>query len=425
MSASSSLKSPERPQVGAYLAGTFGARVANNALQVTLPLILLQSSNSPSAVGFVTALTTALDTTGTLLGGWLCSLLHPRKLLILSTSVRSAILALIPILWSAGSLTLTTATGVYLFDSLARGVADTARNTMPIMLVGKNKNSLNRLNSRYQIVFELGAVAGPFLVGGVLAGFGALAANWLLPAAFGTATAVYLLMPKTAQPTAQEGQGRGEPTLLNSASLIASKPGLRLPFVGILLLTLYPLKALLPAIFAASILKAPEQAAWLIGLFGLGALGGSLLYGPLHNKIPSPSWLRWSAIGVLFLALGWIPGSFLPMAICIFLFASSNVMARLSMVSLLQSEIPHNAEGSVMGLTRFSVNLTSVILRLMVGLAFAVAFSTEHGFALIGVGLGVVAVLELWVSRLLRNQIIEGKKGPGVDAERFFAATGS
>jgi MFS family permease len=415
-------ESKKSAQIWAYLTGTFSARFANNALQVTFPLLLLQFSNSLSAVGFITALTTAVDTTGTLLGGWFSHYLHPRTLLIASTAIRSVILALIPSLWVAKSLTLHLAVGIYLLDSLARGVADTARNTLPMMLVGKDKDALDSLNSRYQTVFELGAVTGPFLAGGLLVGFGALAANWLIPIAFAVSTAIYLMIPKTGRPSIQEGERNNEPTLRNSIGLIASKPDLRLPFIGILLLTLYPLKALLPALFADSILKAPEQAAWLVGLFGLGALVGSVLYSPVHGKISPPAWLRWSAIGVLLLATGWIPGTLLPMAVAIFLFALSNVMARLSMVSLLQSQIPQNAEGSVMGLTRCSVNLTSALLRFMVGLAFALALSSEHAFALVGAGLGLFAVLELWVSRCLGNYI-EAKKGQRVvHAEHLLAA---
>ena len=55
------------------------------------------------------------------------------------------------------------------------------------------------------------------------------------------------------------------------------------------------------------------------------------------------------------------------------------------------------------GLNRFSVNLTSVLLRFMVGLAFAVAASSGHAFALIGAGLSVFAILQLWVSRRLAS----------------------
>jgi hypothetical protein len=95
------------------------------------------------------------------------------------------------------------------------------------------------------------------------------------------------------------------------------------------------------------------------------------------------------------------------MALCIVLFTLSNVPARLSMVSTFQSQIPQGADGSVMGLTRFSLNLTSMVIRFMVGLAFAVVASPAHGFALVGVGIGIFAMSGLWVSRQLGEYVKE------------------
>jgi predicted MFS family arabinose efflux permease len=404
---SSPQNSETSPKVWPFLTGTLAARFANNGQHVTFPLLLLQFSDSLSALGFITAFTTGADTAGTLLGGWLSDRLHPRTVLVASTAVRSVMLTAIPILLVARWLNLSLVAGIYLLDSLGRGVADTARNTIPVALVGKDKNALDKLNSRYQTVFELGAMAGPFVAGGVLAGMGAVAANWLIPAAFATAAIVYLQIPKTTHPAVQNEQACGAPTLRNSISLVASNPGLRMAFIAIVLLTLYPPRGIFAALFAGSILKAPEQAAWLVGLFGVGALAGSVLYGRLHRIFTSPGWLRLGIAGLLVLAIGWIPGTFLPMALCIVLFTLSNVPARLSMVSTFQSQIPQGADGSVMGLTRFSLNLTSMVIRFMVGLAFAVVASPAHGFALVGVGIGIFAMSGLWVSRQLGEYVKE------------------
>jgi hypothetical protein len=166
---------------------------------------------------------------------------------------------------------------------------------------------------------------------------------------------------------------------------------------GVLLLSLYPLKGLLPALFAQDILGSPNQAAWLAGLFGLGGVVGSLLYARLSHLSTTSGWLRWSAAGVLVMAALWVPKTFFPMAAGYLLFSVSNVMARLSIASTLQSQIPLRAEGAVMGVARFSGNLMSVVLRLLVGAAFAVS-SPAHAFLVIGVGLAVCAMAQLWLS---------------------------
>jgi len=159
------------PKVWAFFVGTFATEFASKALQVTLPLLLLQFAKSLSAVGFITALTAGVDTSGTLVGGWLCDRLQARTLLVAATAMRALGLALIPILLTIQVLTLPLAVSIFVLDSMARGMADTARNTMPMILVGKNRHALDRLNSRYQTVFELGSVAGSFLVGLLLIGF--------------------------------------------------------------------------------------------------------------------------------------------------------------------------------------------------------------------------------------------------------------
>src|SRR5207237_3890828 len=77
------------PGVSAYLGGTFGAQLANNALQVVLPLHLMQLAHSASIVGFATGLTTATDALGALLRGALGARDKPKPLLSGATSVRA------------------------------------------------------------------------------------------------------------------------------------------------------------------------------------------------------------------------------------------------------------------------------------------------------------------------------------------------
>ena len=54
-----------------------------------------------------------------------------------------------------------------------------------------------------------------------------------------------------------------------------------------------------------------------------------------------------------------------------------------------------------MGATRFSVNLASMIVRFMVGAAFAMAASPMQGFAFVGTGLGIFALLAIVVAQRL------------------------
>jgi len=390
-----------------YLVGVFMGQVANNALQVALPLVLLKITSSLSTVGFATAMAAAMDAAGTLIGGRLAARVHPKKLLAGAAAARALTLALIPIFW-AGGLGLAPILGVYMLDSLIRGVADTARNTMPMALAGKSKTALDGLNSRYQTAFESGGLLGPFVMGGLLAWTGLAAANWMIPAAFAAAAALFILMPRGGLArTKSDAPGGATGTFTDSLRLLRKNPALRLAMLATLLVTVYPLKGVLPALFAKNILGAPDQTAWLVGAFGLGGVLGSLLYGRLYKKISAPSWLKWGAAGVLVFGAAMAPHAFLPMALGCLFFAVTNVMARVSVVSTLQSSIPQGAEGPVMGLARFSGNMMSVALKFGVGLAFAVA-SPSHAFLIIGLGLAAVAAAQLWLSRRLAAVALAG-----------------
>ncbi len=405
-------ESPSAPEGAApkawhYLTGIFMSQMAANALQVALPLVLLKLTSALSAVGFATALAGGMDALGTLVGGRLARHIHPKTLLAAAAAGRAATLALIPLFWTGG-LGLAPILGVYLADSLIRGVADTARNTAPMALVGKNKPALDKLNARYQTAFELGGLSGPFLMGALLSLTGLAAANWMIPAAFAAASGLFFLMPRgRADRILEPGQEIEHGTFLNSLRLIGKNPGLRLAMLATLLVTVYPLKSVLPALFAKNILGAPNDTAWLVGAFGLGGVLGSLLYGRLYKKIPAPAWLKWGAGGVLAFAAAMAPHAFLPMALGCLVFAMTNVMSRISVASTLQSNIPYGAEGSVMGLTRFSGNLMSAALKFGVGLAFAFA-SPVHAFMAVGLGLGLVAASQLWLSRRLAAVALAG-----------------
>ena len=390
-----------------YLAGVFMGQVANNALQVALPLVLLKITSSLSTVGFATAMAAAMDAAGTLIGGRLAARVHPKKLLAGAAAGRALTLALIPAFW-AGGLGLAPILGVYMIDSLIRGVADTARNTMPMALAGKGKTALDGLNSRYQTAFESGGLLGPFVMGGLLAWTGLASANWMIPVAFAAAAAFFLLMPRGRLDQANaDAPGAAAGTFSGSLRLLRKSPVLRLAMLATLLVTVYPLKGVLPALFAKNILGAPDQTAWLVGAFGLGGVLGSLLYGRLYKKISAPAWLKWGAAGVLVFAAAMAPHAFLPMALGCLFFAVTNVMARVSVASTLQSSIPQGAEGPVMGLARFSGNMMSVALKFGVGLAFAVA-SPSHAFLIIGAGLAAVAAAQLWLSRRLTVVALAG-----------------
>ncbi|MDP3542361.1 MAG: dTMP kinase [Elusimicrobiota bacterium] len=389
---------PAAPRLAPFLGGTFLAQVASNALQVTMPLLILQVTGSAATAAFSAVLSSVFDAAGTFVGGRLTDRFGSKRVLVTTTIVRGAAVLTLPLLAAAG-LTLPAVLGVYMVESLARGVADTARSTLPSELAGKDEGYLKKVLSKNQSYFEAGGIAGPFLAGALIAGAGGAAAAgslWLAPVAFAGVTLAYLGLSNTNRaPPAAAPQAPVESPKANRDGWMKWALG------ATALLTLYPLKGLLPAIFATSILNDPASAAWLVGLFGVGGLLGSVLYGRLSGRASLKTWLSVGSVGTIALSVAFLPGAFIPAALGVLLFGAANVAARLSLNAAIQARAPEGKAGAAVGAARFTANLTSLSVRFLAGLAFAAALAPAASFWLLGGGILAVAGAQLWTARKL------------------------
>ncbi|MFI5363458.1 MAG: MFS transporter, partial [Elusimicrobiota bacterium] len=267
------------PRLGGYLSGTFGAQLASNSLQVTMPLLFLKLTGSVAHTAFAITIGSALDAAGTLVGGWLTDRVRAKPVLIGTTIARGLAMAILPVLALTGTLTIPAVGAIYLIECFSRGIADTARSTLPSELSGRDESLLKHILAKNQTFFEAGGVAGPFIAGALIAGLGGVAsaaALWLAPVAFAAVALSYLAIPRTAALSAAPA-----PALAGESAAPKKKLDgwMRWALAATALLTMYPLKGLLPAIFATQVLHNPASAAWLVGLFGAGGFLGSLAYG--------------------------------------------------------------------------------------------------------------------------------------------------
>lgn len=405
------------PRLAPFLGGTFLAQVASNALQVTMPLLILQVTGSAATAAFAATVSSAFDAAGTIVGGRLVDRFGSKPVLVSTTIARGAAVLALPILALSG-LTLPAVLGAYMIESFARGVADTARNVLPSELAGKDTGLLKKILAKNQSYFEAGGIAGPFLAGALIASAGGAAAAsalWLAPVVFAGVTLAYLGLSKTE---------RASPVVAAPSTEAAAKPVFdgwtKWALAATALLTLYPLKGLLPAIFATSILANPASAAWLVGLFGVGGLLGSIIYGRLSGKTGLKTWLSAGAAGTVALSVAFLPGAFLPAALGVLAFSAANVAARLSLNAAIQARAPEGKAGAAVGAARFTANLTSLSVRFLAGLAFAAALAPAASFWILGGGILTVAGAQVWTARRLETSrwpgrliVVEGLDGSG------------
>lgn len=377
-----------------FLGGVLLSQVVNSALHLAQPLLVYELTGSAGKAAFFSSFDTAVHMAGSFLGGWPCDKLGARRLLSLSTFLRGACLALIPLMWAAGRLTVLTAMAAYTLDAFVRGFTDTAVHALPLELGAGERAELDRLNSRYELVFDLGGVAGPLMLGGLMMNRHGMLPHIAVPMGFALAAAIFLTVPKGVRRSRRGGSFEGLGAIFSSRALLV-------PVLGAALLNLYPLRKLLSAFFAKSILAQPHAAGWVGAAFGLGGALGTLAYGRWAREGDAKRWVLAGGAGTLLLAAGWAPASLWPMLAAAFAFAFANVCGRLALTRRVQEATPAATIGGVTASARFAANGVSVGLKALVGAAFAMGASPYAAFGVVGAGLAVVALAQLLLALVL------------------------
>jgi MFS family permease len=260
-------------------------------------------------------------------------------------------------------------------ESFARGIADTARSVVASKLAGDNIVLMKKIMATNQSFFEFGAMSGPFVAGFLMSAVGGAqsgGALWLAPITFGFVASAYAFLPKmvtrrTVDWAAEQGKK------INPTGNKASRRWMWSAMAITALLTTYPLKGVLPAIFGAEVLHDPTSAAWLAGLFGLGGFIGVSAYRFWFHSMPSRLFVVLAGLGTLSLAAAFLPGLFWPAAVGILLFAMTNGIARLTVSAAVQAHAGSERSGAAMAPIRTTANLTGLVVRTLTAFAFTAA----------------------------------------------------
>jgi MFS family permease len=398
-------REPRPPAAAPFLAGVLVSQIANNALHLAQPLLIIELSKGSLAVaGAVASAETAVHMSATFLGGSPADRLGSRRLLVLSTALRGLSLAAIPALWLTGLLTLKTALCAYTLDAVVRGFVDTSAHALPLELCGPDAAALDKLNSGFEAAFDLGGVLGPLLMGALMLKKQSLGLHAAIPAGFLLAAATFALLPKGRRDGAAGPRGAETPrggTREGLRAILADRSLLFLA-ASLAMLNLYPLRKLISVFFAKAILHSPSAAAAVAAAFGLGGVAGAAVFARRGARLPGWAWVGLGGAGVMALAVGWIPGALAPMLAACFLFAFTNGAARLVMTRRLQEATPEHAIGGVTAVARSGSNLVSVVLKGLMGAAFAAGGGIMAAFAMGGAGLASLALVQLALALKLR-----------------------
>ncbi len=306
-----------RGAVRLILAGTGAYKVGMEAVEIALPLLVLEAYKSVAWVG---ALLTVSGLSQALSSASIGSTLErraPQRVMSLGLAAQGAAIAGLSACLYAGAFHPAFVLPLYAAACAAQGVVETARRVLPRTVLGAG-GDLESLNSKTHIVYEGAGIAGALLTGAIIAAYGLKAAIVVHPFAY--ALAAVLISRISTSPSSAEipnvpspdgrGQGEGSPFQAGPSSLRAalsswlrtqreaaaklwSEPLLRWTFVAILIPQVIHrvLENMLFPIYAQRVLHAPARHAWLLGSSNFGELlgaGAVLAMGRLASRYRGP-----------------------------------------------------------------------------------------------------------------------------------------
>lgn len=371
-----------------YVSGVLCTQFVNSALHLAQPILMADLTHSLGGAALFSSFDTAVHMCGTYLGGWPTDRFGARRVLVAATFLRGLALAAIPLAMWAGELTATWAAIWYTVDALVRGFVDASAYTVPLEIVRHESEGLDRMNSRFELAFDAGGIAGPLALGALLTWFHGIVAHAMIPVGFALAAMAYSFIPET--PGARVARERGGSW--EGAKAIFRLPELRLICLAYMTFNLYPLRKLLSAFFAKSVLQHAASAGVVGSAFGAGGFVGTLIYTRYGDGGNRARWIVAGAAGVLALAFGWVPASLAVMCAAAFFFAMTNAGARLTLTRARQELTPLAVSGGVTAASRFGANLVSVGAKALLGAAFAIGGSAVAAFSLVAVFLSLIAL---------------------------------
>jgi MFS family permease len=394
--------SEEHPTVplGGFLSGIFLTQIVDSALHLAQPLLLAKLSGSLGGAAFFSAFDTGIHMLGTYIGGWPTDKFGARRVLVVATFLRGVALAGIPVMMIGGFLNVWLAMGFYTLEALIRGFVDTSVHTIPLELAKHQAEHLDRINSRYELTFDIGGVVGPLLLGGLMVWGGKVIPHIIIPVGFVLSSVAYFFIPKRPESVAKAHRAHHvHGGTWTGVKYIFAKYPLLITCIGLMTFNIYPLRKLMSAFFAKGILHHSAAVGQIGAAFALGGVVGALIYAATKHRDSGSKWVAFGALGTFMLAVGWLPANLWVMTAVVFLFAVANVCARLTLTKKRQELTPLEHAGGVTSASQFGVNAVSVVVKSLIGVAFSAGFGAFGAFAIIGSVLAAMGAGQFVLSR--------------------------
>ena len=411
-----------------YSGAVAGVKVGIEALNLAVPLLLLNTLHAAMAVSTLYLAAEVASIFAGLVGGALVDRIGARRAMVINGFVQAAAIIGVPIaIASGGTLALPIVYALFMLNGVASELFDVARRAALPQIVGQNEGLLRKYNGSLYVWREIAATAGVFGAGWLVHNIGAMATIWTHPVfCVSAALAALRLLRQGKTPAAAPTEkpaggmksslkGWWSDIVRGTKYVLAEKKLRTIVLVNIPLNALHKIfHTLVAVIYASQVLHNPAMAAVMLGAWNIGELAGAFYLERRGPQSKLSNWLRLA--GVASLAVwGWwlLPTAWAGVAIS-FLLAAAMIGNELGTASYMQATVPAKELGAVSGFIYAFARAVGILALLASGFAWD-ALGPMGGFLALAVIFTVAAPIYLLASRKFAGDKIDHAGAPAQD----------
>lgn len=353
--------------------------VGNAIVMITIPWLVLETTDSPAAAGLVAAISSVPGILAAPFAGWAVDRIGRRTISVISDLLSAVSVASFPLVALVADLTLPVIVALALLGAVFDPAGYTGRKSLIPDVATASGVNVDRLNGWHEGIFAIGWTLGP-LVGAVLiATVGAVQSFWV-PCALAVIAAllVALLRVGDAGQVARaeaEAAGHGEEGFwrpaLRGLRIIWHDPILRALTIAVMVLAAIYLpteSVVLPTHFED--IARPDAFGLVIAALAGGSTVGAFGYGWLSARLSRLTLTRIVLVGTM---VSIVPLAMLPplpvMLLAAFVLGLSWGPMNPLLTTIVQRRVPADAQGRVFGIQLSVFYAAPPIAMLLTGLA--------------------------------------------------------
>lgn len=265
------------------------SQTGNVMALVAIPWFVLQATGSAALTGVVAFFTTLPAIIAGFFGGTMVDRLGFKKMSVTADVASCVSVALIPLLYGLVGFDVVVLMALVFLGALLDAPGTTARSSLVPDLAAEAGMSLERATATIQAIQRGSNLAGAPIGGLLIAWLGADNVLWVDATTFAVSAGLILLFVPSPPRAATPGPRPGYRAELLAGLRFLRSDRLIFAITTMVMITNFldaPLFAVVLPVFAREAFGSAVELGAIIGVFGGGALLGSVLYGAFGERLP-------------------------------------------------------------------------------------------------------------------------------------------